>query len=179
MTKIFIIGLNNIDKLKYAKAIENLDDDLSISQRFTNDTGYKDMPYDEYTFYLDSMDVDISYKNNAFLFMSSKDMVYSGITLDSFYNEDIFCMNINEFNNIPDYIFEMNDILVVWLDSKTNAKDKETKEELFGIKHFLERIDKLNTLYFLNENEENVAKVILNYLESNEEGKQKILEENY
>ena len=50
---------------------------------------------------------------------------------------------------------------------------------MFGIKHFLERIDKLNTLYFLNENEENVAKVILNYLESNEEGKQKILEENY
>ena len=179
-TKIFLTGLNKVDKIIFAKAIIDLDDDLSISQRFTNDIAYKDSPYDEYIFYLDSVDVDISYKNNAFLFINANDMLYTGITLDSFYNEDVFCMNITEFNNIPDYIFDINDIIVVWLDTKINSvKDKDNKEELFGIKHFLERIEKLNVLYFLDDTPENVANVVLKYLASNEEEKQKILEENY
>lgn len=179
-TKIFLTGLNSIDKIVFAKAIVDLDDDLSISQRFTNDVKFKDTPYDEYIFYLDSVDVDISYKNNAFLFINANDTLYTGITLDSFYNEDVFCMNITEFNNVPDYIFEINDILVVWLDTKINkTKDKENKEELLGIKHFLERIEKMNVLYFLNETPENVANVVLKYLESSFEDKQKILDENY
>lgn len=179
-TKIFITGLEKIDKIIVAKAIVNLDDDLSISQRFTNDVSYKDSPYDEYVFYLDSADVDISYKNNAFLFITANDMMYTGITLDSFYNEDVFCMNIQEFNNIPDYIFEINDILVVWLDTKINSsKDKDNKDEIMATKHFLEKIEKLCVLYFLDEDESDIANVVLEYLEGDEETKQRILEENY
>lgn len=178
-TKIFITGLEKIDKLVFAKAIVVIDDDLSISQRFTNDIEYKDSPYDEYIFYLDSADVDISYKNNAFLFITASDMLYTGITLDSFYNEDVFCMNICEFNNVPDYIFEINDILVVWLDTKIQMKDKDNLDEIMGIKHFVEKIEKLNVLYFLDETPEKVAQVVLEYLESDAEGKERILEENY
>lgn len=177
-TKIFITGLNKIDKLIYAKQIAILDDDLSISQRFTNDINYKNSPYDEYVFYLDSADVDISYKNNAFLFITANDLLYTGITLDSFYNEDIFCMNISEFNNIPDYIFNINDILVVWLDTRINPKDKANINDILGVKHFLEKIEKLQVLYFLDEDPIKVANIILSYLEGTEEEKQQILQEN-
>lgn len=179
-TKIFITGSNKIDKLKYAKKIEELDDDLSISQIFSNDESLKNSYYDEYRYYLDSTDIDISYKNNAFLFISCNDSsIYSGITLDSFYNEDIFCMSINEFNNIPDYIFENNDILVIWLDTKVLGKDKSNKDDIMSSKHLIEKIDKLNVLYFLDEDENIVGNTVISYLEGDYNEKQKILEENY
>ena len=74
MTKIFITGSNKINKFDYAKAIMDKDDDLSISQVFTNDEKYKDIT-NEYVYYLDPIDIDLSYKNNAFLFINAKDMI--------------------------------------------------------------------------------------------------------
>ena len=176
--KIFITGSNKIDKLEYAKALENVDDDLSISQIFTNDEQYKDST-NEYMYYLDPTDIDLSYKNNAFLFITAKDMIYTGITFDSFYNEDIFCVGIEELNAIPNYIFEYNDILIVWLDTKINGRDKTNDSDVQATKHLIERLDSLNVLYFLDETPENVTNVIMQYLEGDQETKQKILEENY
>ena len=178
MTKIFITGSNKINKFDYAKAIMDKDDDLSISQVFTNDEKYKDIT-NEYVYYLDPIDIDLSYKNNAFLFINAKDMIYNGITFDSFYNEDIFCIGIDELNSIPNYIFEYNDILVVWVDTKIHGRDKENESDILATKHLIERLDSLNTIYFLDETPEKVANVVLEYLEGDNDTKQRILEENY
>ena len=177
-TKIFIIGSNKIDKMSFARQITELDDDLSISQIFTNDESYKDSTND-HIYYLSPNDIDLSYKNNAFLFIVAKDLIYTGITFDSFYNEDIFCLSIEEFNSIPNYIFEHNDILIVWLDTKINGRDKTNENDILATKHLIEKIDSLNILYFLDESEETVANIVIEYLEGDPETKQNILEENY
>ena len=177
--KIFITGSNKIDKLEYAKRIVSRNDDLSISQSFTNDEKYKDSVTDDYIYYLDLKDIDLSYKNNAFLFINAKDNIYTGITFDSFYNEDIFCLDIKEFNSIPDYIFSQNDILVIWLDTKIKGRDKSNDDDIFATKHLIEKIDKLNVMYFLDEDPDKVVDKIIEYIEGNEETKQTLLEENY
>lgn len=177
-TKIFITGSNKIDKMQYAKALINVDDDLSISQVFTNDESFKDST-NEYVYYLNPTDIDLSYKNNAFLFINAKDMIYNGITFDSFYNEDIFCVGIDELNSIPDYIFEYNDTLIIWVDTKINGRDTTNEQDIFATKHFIEKLNSLNVLYFLDETPEDVAKTILCYLEGDADTKQKILDENY
>lgn len=178
MTKIFITGSKDIDKLSLAKKIVERDDDLSISQTFTNNEESKDSVGDDYMYYLDPKDIDLAYKNNAFLYIAAEDLLYHGITLDSFYNEDIFCMNLSEFNNIPDYIFNYNDVLVIWLDtklSKRNSKD----EDVMASKYIIEKLDKINIMYFLDEDYNDVIEIIMEYLMGDVETRQKLLDENY
>lgn len=178
MTKIFITGSKEIDKLSLAKKIISKDDDLSISQTFTNEEEYKDSVGDDYMYYLDPKDIDLAYKNNAFLYISAHDLLYHGITLDSFYNEDIFCMNLSEFNDIPDYIFNYNDVLVIWLDTKSKKRNIKD-EDVMASKYMIEKLDKINVMYFLDEDYDDIVDVIMQYLMGDPDTRQKLLDENY
>ena len=176
ITKIFIVGNKEEENINIAKDILAKNDDLSICQKFTNDKNYKDIATDDYIFYLDQKDVDLAYKNNAFLFVTTNNFISTGITFDSFYNDDIFYMNIQEFNNIPDYIFLDNDIIIAWIDRKCHGKTSE--ETLSNIPHFLDKLSKCNYLYFINESIDEISDCIIKYIYGSIEEKQQLLDEN-
>jgi hypothetical protein len=179
--KIFITGPSTIDKLNIAKVLVEKNDDLSIAERFTNNDEYINSENDEYIYYLSTQEIDLSYKNNALLFVNTNNYISNGITLDSYYNNDICVMSLCEFNNISDVIFksELNDIVVIWVDS--NIKNNLSKEDVNETEFLQERINSdlnIKYMYFFNESIDNIVNIILEYLDADEVKKNELLEEN-
>ena len=175
--KIFIVGEDYIDKCAIAKEICSIDDDLSISPKFTNDEDINKLTnYNEYTYYMNNIDIDLSYKNNAFLYIYNEDEKSCGVTLDDFYNNDIFCLNTEEFNFISDNILFSYSSLIIWVDTK--RKRNKNNCDQYELNHFLERTENLPRMYFLDESPKAIAETIIRYLNSSIEDKEKILEEN-
>lgn len=181
-TKIFITGPKNIDKLSLAKKLVERDDDLSIAPHFTNDLQYKDVADDNYLYYLSTQDIDLTYKNNFVLFVNTDKYVSSGITMDIFYNNEIFCMSMCEFNNISESIFnnESNDILIIWLDTKDTKSNDNLNEDICEAGYLMNRLDESNLkyLYFIDENDNIIINTIFDYLEGNDEERKEILNDN-
>lgn len=174
--KIFVTGDSSIDKLDIAKKIIKKNDDLSIAPKFTNDISHKDKIGDDYIYYMDSVDVDLSYKNNAFLYAKTENYITTGITLDSFYNNDVFPISIYEFNTIADCILYSYDSLIIWVDTKKHRKSND--EDSQSVDHLIERTNELTTLYFLDEEPEHIAETVINYINGTIEERQNIIEEN-
>ena len=179
--KIFITGSHSIDKLKLAKLLVEKDDSLSICKKFTNDTAYKDVISDNYIYYLESHEIDLAYKNNVILYVNTENYISSGVTIDTYYNSDIVVLDLKDFNNISNTVFQskLNDIIIVWVDSPIKDNDSKTRQDINETKYLLERLDSgIKYLYFLSEDDETIANTILEYIESDEERKLEILEEN-
>lgn len=180
--KIFITGPSNIDKLSIAKKLVEINDDLSIGSHFTNDIKYRDVTDDEYVYYLSTQDVDLTYKNNFVLFVNTDNYISSGITMDSYYNNDVFTMSMCEFNNISNVIFnsESTDIITVWLDTVYDKNNEHFNEDVIESKFFQERlnVDNIKFLYFYNEDVDTICNTIISYMNGSEDERIAILEEN-
>ena len=175
--KIFVTGDSSIDKLEIAKKIVEKNDDFSIAPKFTNDISRKDKIGDDYVYYMDNVDVDLSYKNNAFLYVKTDDnYITTGVTLDNFYNNDVFYLDIYDFNSISDSIIYSYDSLLVWVDTKRQRKI--TEEDSQNANHLIERANELTTLYFLDESAEHISDIVVRYLNGTIEERQNIVEEN-
>ena len=170
------------DKLTIAKALVERDDDLSIGSRFTNDNHYKNIVDDEYIYYLSTQDIDLTYKNNFVLFVNTDKYISSGISMDAFYNNEIFCMSLCEFNNISDSIFnnQSNDIIVIWLDTKDTKANDNLQEDICETGYMMNRFEEagLKYLYFIDEDKEIIIDTIFEYLEADEECRKEILSDN-
>jgi hypothetical protein len=173
--KIFIVCLDKEKALNVAKDIVKINDELSIIPRFTTDTEYKNEVNENYIYYLDVNTVNLSYKNNALLYIKTNKYISSGITIDDFYNNDICYLTVEEFNSIPEIIFKKYDILVVWIDTKTHKTISNS--DLIEINYFNTFITTINYLYFL-ENETDIHNTILEYIFGDEEKRKYLLEEN-
>lgn len=173
--KTFIVCLNKDKSLNIAKDIIKINDELSITPQFTTDIKYKDEINENYIYYLDVNTVNLSYKNNALLYIKTDKYISSGITIDDFYNNDICFMTIEEFNSIPEIIFKKYDILIVWIDIKNN--ESVTNSDLIEINYFNSFITSTNYLYFL-ETEKEIHNTILEYIFGEEEQRKYLLEEN-
>lgn len=181
-TKIFITGPHNIDKMSIAKELASMDDDLSIAKRFTNNHEY-DNVNDEYIYFMSTQDIDLTYKNNFILFANTDNYISSGITMDSFYNDDIFVMSLDEFNNISDMIFKSSqDIIVIWIDGNYNKSNEFASLDLNEAKYMQDRLNlnhDIKYLYFYNESNKEIIDIILEYMNTEEsEIRNKILSEN-
>lgn len=172
--KIFIVCLNKQTALDIAKKIVYDDDYLSISPMFTTNNEYNE-PNENYEVYMDVNTINLSYKNNSLLFIKTNKYISSGITIDDFYNNDISIMSIEEYNLIPENIFNKYNILTIWIDTKDHKKLSNT--DLIEIKYFNSFLEKTKYLYFL-DTESNIDKIILDYIKGDEEVRQKIFEEN-
>ena len=176
--KIIILGAKNINKFDLAKLLIDKDEELDLAPIFSTNDIYKDK-YSIEIKYLSPEDITIGYKNNAFLYVSSdKDYISSGITLDDVDNSDILCMNISDFNNISNIIFSKYNFLIIWLDTKYRDKNYNIKEDIVETKYLIEKLDYFNYMYFLDEDYEDISDIIIKYLKSSEEEKEKILNEN-
>lgn len=175
MIKIYIIGHRNIDVLSIGLQLQSLNDSLSVSQKFTTE---KDN-VNEYTYYLDKETINISYKNNSLITVTTTNNESYGMTYDDYYNNDIFCMSLSEFNIMPDRLFKIssdedrNKILVVWVDSSKNVD----KNDVIEAEYLTQRIEMLNYLYFCNETNDTIVNVINDYLFCDDEEKENILSE--
>jgi hypothetical protein len=173
--KTFIVCLDKEKALNVAKDIVRINDELSIIPRFTTDTEYKDEVNENYIYYLDVNTVNLSYKNNALLYIKTNKYISSGITIDDFYNNDVCYLTVEEFNSIPEIIFKKYDILVVWVDTKNHKAISNS--DLIEINYFSTFITTINYLYFL-ENEIGIHNTILEYIFGDEEKRKYLLEEN-
>lgn len=175
--KIFILGSSNINKLDYANSLIAINDDLNVCKAFSSNCPFEGK-LSEYLYYMDIDDINLSFKNNALLYIDYSDEEISGITLDDFYASEIVNMSIDHFNMISDNNLPLDDMLIVWIDSKTSGVN--VKKELANVKFLEERIENKNipVLYFLNETTNEVAKLVNEYISGDKESRQKIIEEN-
>lgn len=174
--KIIITGIDSIDKIELGKRIISLDDELSITPYFTSDEEYKGKISDHYIYYLDPNVINLSYKNNAFVYIITEDYISTGITLDDFYNNDIVCISTKNFNKIIDKVFTENDCLVIWVDSK-NHNGVNLKEELIETKYLEENLHKFNYLYFIDEDFDVISNIVIEYITGDEAKRKMFLEE--
>lgn len=173
--KIFIVCLNKDISLKISKDILKEDDDLTIIPIFSTDQSFKDEINENYIYYLSSNIVNLSYKNNSLLYILTNNYISYGITLDDFYNNDIAFMNIEEYNNIPDVIFNKHNILTIWIDSK---KHQSINNKInIELKYFNERIKNVDYMYFM-EDDTNIYDTIIEYVEGDENKRLELLKEN-
>ena len=91
MTKIYIIGHRNINTLEVGLAIQSKDDSITVAPRFTTNID----EVTEYKYFLDKETVNISYKNNAIITITTDDNESNGIIYDDYYNNDIFWRHRN------------------------------------------------------------------------------------
>lgn len=169
--KIIITGSSNIDKYIIAKQLVEDNDDLNLSQLVTDDKECDE----EGIMLIDTQLLYSCFQNNAFLYLEKIENNYYGITLDDFYNSDITYMSLQNFNKISNKVFKEYDILVIWVDS--NKNNSNLSSDILEMKYFLERLDKIKYVYFLDEDEKEISKIINDYLDEDEDGRKKILEE--
>lgn len=175
MEKIFIV---TTDKTKLntayniAKSISG-EFGLDVAKTFISDLNLpicKDNP--EYFTYFDVNDMVIAFKNNAMLYCVTESENSMGISLDDFYNTDIFCMSVEAFNNISESL--LLNILVIWIDSKQNTIDNET---IHNVKVFMNTLESLKYMYFI-EDINSIERTISEYINGNSRRRLELLEEN-
>lgn len=172
--KIIITGLEEINKLQLAKHLVSINDEFSIASSFSTDDKYnKDIINDKYIYYLNPLDVNLGFKNNSFLFVSTKNFISNGMIIDEYYNNNIIICNIENFNNISNKIFNSTeDILVIWLDTKFHGN---IKKEIKETKYLIDRLNNLNYLYFLDEDLVDISNVIFKYINGDKEVQNELL----
>ena len=174
MIKFLIVGEKNIDKTKLTDLILEKTSNLSVSLLFTTNI---EKSIDKYYYYISNEELNICYKNNAFLYIKTDLDNSYGVIIDDFNNHDIIFMNTEDFNNISNKIFTNNyDFLIIWLDTKNH--DKNTiKNEIKETNYLIEKIntDNLKYLYFLDQPFEEISNIIIEYA-NNPDKREEILE---
>lgn len=156
MKKIFIIYHNQELIDSYIDQILEKSDDISFAKKFTSDEN------DTTKIYMSPVDVKLCLKNNAILYIITRDYVSSGITLDEFYNNNICLLHYDEFNEISNVVFNKHDILTLWIDSKIkHGMNAKLQQDITCLE---QRLETLKYEYFLNDKFEDIYKVIIDFL---------------
>lgn len=158
--KILIVGAEATNKIQLAKMIQELNDDLIISPMFTTELSVEGHVTDDFKYYLAEEEVQLAYKNNAFMWVLSSSMESHGVTLSDMYSSDIFVMSYKEFNNISNPVLSniMEDGIIIWLDSKYH-NDADKIESSYAY----ERLSENKYLYFRDDDFSLVAQTALSF----------------
>ena len=176
--KIIIIGPKHVNKIELAQALVSINDDLEICPTYTTQLEYKDKITDEFFTYISNEDVKLGYKNNSFIYVTSYDEYSKGMLHSDLYNKDIFVLDFVDFNNMSEKMFnEFQNKLFIWIDTKQKNTDLEDLEES---KFSFKRSKNFPLLYFVDENVEDIVRIILKYIDVNctEEEREEIMEQN-
>ena len=161
--KIFIIYHDETILEDLINNLFNTSNEINISDKFTTDNQAvkNGRPYSYY--YLQTLEVNKAIKNNYVLYVLTDNYISTGITIDDFYNNDIFILNYKEYNAIPDLIFNKHNILTIWIDSK-DGKYKDIFNDIIFVEN---RLEKVPNEYFLKGENDEIVNTILNYLDEN------------
>ena len=175
MLKFLIIGENSIDKIPLVNLLLKNENLFKVAKLFiTNEN-----KIDDYHYLISNEELNRCYKNNALLYVKTILNESYGVTLDSFYENNLIFMNTEDFNNISNKIFlSHNEFVIIWLDTK-NHDQSRIKKEIKESQYILDKInsDDLKYLYFLDKDNTEITKVICDYLLYEE--KRSELLENY
>jgi len=170
MQKFFIITTdpNNSDKYKLAEYLSGKYD-LDIAYSFTTD--------DDISNYKVQYSIDeivLAYRNNALLscLSDTKNNIHQGITMDEFYNKNLFCMSMKEFANISESL--LCNCIIIWLDQN---KDLVEYEHVLDSRNFIQLLDNVSYMYF-NEDLDTVKEIVSEYIEADYNRKLEIIDEN-
>lgn len=175
MEKIFILTTNtkDIDVAYNLATYISSKYDLDIAQTFTSSLELDICQHNPTYFrFFDVNDMVIAYKNNAMLYCLSESEKSIGISMDEYYNTDIFCMSVEAFNNISESL--LVNILVIWIDSKANVTDEN---QINNTKILMNTLDSIKYMYFI-EDFKTIRKIICEYLDATPTKQLEILEEN-
>lgn len=176
--KIIIIGPKHVNKIELAQSLVSINDDLEICPTYTTQLEYKNKITDEFFTYISNEEVKLGYKNNSFIYVTSYDEYSKGMLHSDLYNKDIFVLDFVDFNNMSEKMFnEFQNKLFIWLDTKRKNTDLEDLEES---KFSFKRSKNFPLLYFVDENIEDIVRIILRYIDINctEEEREEIMEQN-
>ena len=177
MLKFLIVGENSINKEEIVDLLLMNKDIFNVAKVFT--TNKEEVENSKYKYYLSTEELNICYKNNAILYIKTVLNNSQGITLESFYDNNLIFMNTEDFNNISNKIFlSNNELVVVWLDTKNHDKNFLTNE-IYESNYLLEKLenDNIKYLYFLDSSSIEIMDVLIEYM-LHEEKRAEILE-NY
>ena len=176
MLKFLIVGENSIDKIPLIELLSKYNNHFKISKIFvTNEESV-----DDYHYLISNEELNICYKNNAILYIKTIINNSYGVTLDSFYENNIIFMNTEDFNNISNKIFlSNNELVVIWLDTK-NHDITRIKKEIKESTYLLDKLesDNIKYMYFLDKDYNEILKVLIDYIISDENTKKEIIENN-
>lgn len=175
--KIIIIGPKHTEKMKLAQMLISINDDLEVCPTYTTELEFRDKVTDDFFLYMSNEDLKLGYKNNSFIYVTSYNEYSKGMLHSDLYNKDIFVLDFIDFNNISEKMLnEFDNKLFIWLDTKTKKDNEDLEESKFSF----ERSLNFPLLYFVDENIEDIAKIIIKYIDINcsEEERQKIIEQN-
>lgn len=176
--KIIIISTHTKDGLQIAKALQEANDDMLIAPVFTTSLQMRGKT-GEVLYYMPNEEVELGYRNNAFMWVHTNPDCTMGVTMPDMYSSNIFVMTYGDFNNISNPVLnelmnnEEEELLLVVLD---DSKSKKTDDELREARSAYERIDMCKYLYFLDEPVHNASECILKYIVSDEEEREKIID---
>ena len=162
MLKFLIVGENSIDKISLINLLLKNENLFKVAKIFvTNES-----KLDDYHYLISNEELNRCYKNNAILYVKTILNESYGVTLDSFYENNLIFMNTEDFNNISNKIFlSNNELVIVWLDTKKHDQSR-IKKEIKESQYILDKInsDQLNYLYFLDKDNIEIMDVICDYL---------------
>lgn len=165
--KIFLVSTDNMldniyDIAEYLS--KQYDLDIAITYHNINEKN-------KYIEYLSTDDIVLAYKNNAVLYCTTKDEYTHCLSMDEYYNKDIFCMSIEDYNSISES--KLGDILVIWIDTKR----KVSKFTHLEVNSFIESLQDVKYMYFL-ETDQKILSTIDAYILGLNSEKERILLEN-
>lgn len=176
--KILIIGseaaAHKAARYDVAKELQKLNDDLVIAPMFTTDIMYEHSINEDSIYYMTAEEVELSYKNGAFMWVMSEESHSTGVTKADMYNNNIFTVSFHEFNNMSDAIFnELNndDMIIVFMDSSDVTMSDKSESS-----YSCERIFQSPYLYFLDEDNDIIVKTVLDYITSTSKHRQDIID---
>lgn len=158
--KVFII-YHDDDLINEIVNYINENTDLQIAKKFIS--SQEDVNGNFY--FVDQHDINLAIKNNSLLYVTSSNYISTGITLDDFYNNDVFLLKYNEYNFISDIFFTKNNILTIWVDSQNKSFKIKPNDKLYYDLNFVEkRLETVNYLYFLNDKISDIVDSIENFI---------------
>ena len=179
--KIIIIGPEVTDRMSVAKKMSELDDSYVIAPTFTSDLDMQDKVTDNFEYYLSLDDIQLAFKNNAFMFVNSSGTDTVGITYADMCTSDVFVLSFEDFNNVSSRILDEINPVICWIDTKKKGYDSY-KKDLTESKYVIEKIDEreIVTLYFNEDTDDanSIAHTMLTYITGDEVIRAEILEEN-
>lgn len=173
--KIIIVGSSAVDKYAIAKKLQAINDDLAIAPVCTTMPAQKGKLSEEFTYYMSDEEVELSYRNGAFMWVRTDDDGSRGVTKPDMYTSSLFVMSYAEFSNMSNPVLKefLNDGgIICWIDSKSHSK-----EDLAESEFACGRICECPYLYFLDEDADYVSSILMQYMGGTDEERAKIADE--
>ena len=173
-TKILIIGSDKSPKEEVAKSLCAVNDRLQIAPVFTTDLRMRDKKQDGSQYYMPNEEVELSYKNNAFMWVRTNDTISRGVTKPDMYMYNVFYMSFSDFNNISSPVIAELDKDPNFIICVIDKKDKKGKTDIYDARGALERIYEHHYLYFLDCTVQEITDMIFKYIVADDDERQRI-----